>query len=60
MLRILLVSLFASFIKLATCEESLLWHSSDGNLTLIAPNYLPESKKENRRLPIIVEGSNFK
>ena len=60
MLRSLSISLFVSFIKVSICEESLLWHASDGNLTLIAPNYLPESKKENRRLPIVVEGSDFK
>ena len=37
-------------------EESLLWNSRDKSVNLIAPNYLPESKKENRRLAVVIKG----
>ena len=37
-------------------EESLLWNSRDKSVNLIAPNYLPESKKENRRLAVVMKG----
>ena len=37
-------------------EESLLWNSRDKSVNLIAPNYLPESKKENRRLAVAIKG----
>ena len=35
-------------------EEKLHWNSNSKDVNLIAPDYLPESKKENRRLAIIV------
>ena len=37
-------------------EESLLWNSENKSVNLIAPSYLPESKKENRRLAVVVKG----
>ena len=45
-------------ILIIHAEESLSWHSPDKNINLIAPNYLPESKKENRRLAVVVGGKN--
>ena len=45
-------------IMIIHAEESLSWHSPDKNINLIAPNYLPESKKENRRLAVVVGGKN--
>jgi len=35
-------------------EEKLHWNSNSKDVNLIAPDYLPESKKENRRLAVIV------
>ena len=37
-------------------EERLLWFSSKADIAFIAPNYLPESKKENRRVAVVLEG----
>ena len=53
------ISLFWIVSKLVVtirAEESLLWNSPDKSINLIAPSYLPESKKENRRLAVVIEG----
>ena len=42
---------------LIRAEESLSWNSPDKSVNLIAPSYLPESKKENRRLAVVLEGN---
>ena len=39
-------------------EESLSWNSPDKSINLIAPSYLPESKKENRRLAVVIDGDS--
>ena len=43
-------------VKIIRSEESLLWNSGNKSVNLIAPSYLPESKKENRRLVVVVKG----
>ena len=43
------------FIK---TEERLSWNSPEKSVNLIAPNYLPESKKENRRLAVVIDGNS--
>ena len=43
-------------VKIIRSEESLLWNSENKSVNLIAPSYLPESKKENRRLVVVVKG----
>jgi len=50
--------LYLQLLEFIDAEESLLWYSADKNINLIAPNYLPESKKENRRLAVVVDGSS--
>ena len=49
--------LFCILLKVKA-EERLQWFSSKTNINLIAPNYLPESKKENRRLAVVMEGKH--
>ena len=43
-------------VRVSKSEESLLWYTADQNYSLIAPDFLPESKKENWRLAIVIEG----
>ena len=43
-------------VVITRAEESLLWNSPDKSINLIAPSDLPESKKENRRLAVVLEG----
>ena len=43
-------------VRMSKSEESLLWYTANQNYSLIAPSYLPEAKKENRRLAIVLEG----
>ena len=37
-------------------EERLSWNSPDKTYNLIAPSYLEDSKKENRRLAVVIDG----
>ena len=50
----MLLSLTLLQIVFVGGEESLFWYSKDVNL--IAPNYLPEARKENRRLAVVIDG----
>ena len=48
--------IFIEIVRMSKSEESLLWYTANQNYSLIAPSYLPEAKKENRRLAIVLEG----
>ena len=48
--------IFVDIVRISKSEESLLWYTANQNYSLIAPSYLPEAKKENRRLAIVLEG----
>ena len=55
MIKIIILCLL---IELIINEEHLLWWSPNKNLNFIAPHYLSESKKENRRLAVVIESKN--
>ena len=52
----LIVYILCCILLKVKAEERLLWFSSKPDIAFIAPNYLPESKKENRRVAVVLEG----
>ena len=59
MTKFIILFIFAQLMKIRA-EEGLLWWSPDKSLNFIAPNYLPESKKENRRMAVVVDSEYFR
>ena len=55
-MKIICATFASVLLQVIRSEESLLWNSRNKSVNLIAPRYLPESKKENRRLAVVVKG----